>query len=213
MSDTGFDETPEVTSRLVHEFAAEGLGEHPGRLLRHHPDHISAINPRRALEHAPTVPARPRLGPRPACCGRWRRHRHSRPLLALGRCGTGPRWFGCRAVRSDPGGGPGAGAFASFGALRRGGGGRRRLETPSTGVSKYHPLTQPWPRLQSPTPRRCWQLGSHEDGLSRRRPKAYQRVGPNGWSMKSPTAVDAPGGIATATPSTCCSRCWPSSPT
>jgi 5-methyltetrahydrofolate--homocysteine methyltransferase len=25
MSDTGFDETPEVTSRLVHEFAAEGL--------------------------------------------------------------------------------------------------------------------------------------------------------------------------------------------
>ena len=25
MSDTGFDETPDVTSRLVHEFAAEGL--------------------------------------------------------------------------------------------------------------------------------------------------------------------------------------------
>jgi 5-methyltetrahydrofolate--homocysteine methyltransferase len=25
MSDTGFDETPEVTSRLLHEFAAEGL--------------------------------------------------------------------------------------------------------------------------------------------------------------------------------------------
>ena len=36
MSDTGFDETPDVTSRLLHEFAAEGLGQHRGRLLRHH---------------------------------------------------------------------------------------------------------------------------------------------------------------------------------
>ena len=36
MSDTGFDETPEVTSRLVHEFAAEGTGEHRGGVLRHH---------------------------------------------------------------------------------------------------------------------------------------------------------------------------------
>jgi 5-methyltetrahydrofolate--homocysteine methyltransferase len=36
MAETGFDETPEVTSRLVREFAAEGPGEHRGRLLRHH---------------------------------------------------------------------------------------------------------------------------------------------------------------------------------
>jgi 5-methyltetrahydrofolate--homocysteine methyltransferase len=36
MSDTGFDETPDVTSRLLHEFAAEGLGQYCGWLLRHH---------------------------------------------------------------------------------------------------------------------------------------------------------------------------------
>jgi 5-methyltetrahydrofolate--homocysteine methyltransferase len=39
MSDTGFDETPDVTSRLVREFAecsARGAGQYRGWLLRHH---------------------------------------------------------------------------------------------------------------------------------------------------------------------------------
>jgi 5-methyltetrahydrofolate--homocysteine methyltransferase len=35
MSDTGFDETPDVTSRLLHEFAAEGLVNIGGWLLRY----------------------------------------------------------------------------------------------------------------------------------------------------------------------------------
>ena len=43
MSDTGFDETPEVTSRLVHEFAAEGLVNILGGCCGTTPDHISAI--------------------------------------------------------------------------------------------------------------------------------------------------------------------------
>ncbi len=43
MSDTGFDETPEVTSRLVHEFAAEGLVNIVGGCCGTTPDHISAI--------------------------------------------------------------------------------------------------------------------------------------------------------------------------
>ncbi len=53
MSDTGFDETPEVTSRLVHEFAAEGLVNIVGGCCGTTPDHIAAIG--RAV--AP-VPAR-----------------------------------------------------------------------------------------------------------------------------------------------------------
>jgi 5-methyltetrahydrofolate--homocysteine methyltransferase len=53
MSDTGFDETPEVTSRLVHEFAAEGLVNIVGGCCGTTPDHIGAIA--RAVE---TVPAR-----------------------------------------------------------------------------------------------------------------------------------------------------------
>ena len=43
MSDTGFDETPDVTSRLVHEFAAEGLVNVVGGCCGTTPDHIAAI--------------------------------------------------------------------------------------------------------------------------------------------------------------------------
>ena len=43
MSDTGFDETPEVTSRLIHEFGAEGLVNIVGGCCGTTPDHIGAI--------------------------------------------------------------------------------------------------------------------------------------------------------------------------
>lgn len=43
MSETGFDETPEVTSRLLHEFAAEGLVNIVGGCCGTTPDHIAAI--------------------------------------------------------------------------------------------------------------------------------------------------------------------------
>ena len=43
MSDTGFDETPDVTSRLLHEFAAEGLVNIVGGCCGTTPDHIWAI--------------------------------------------------------------------------------------------------------------------------------------------------------------------------
>lgn len=43
MSDTGFDETPEVTSRLLHEFAADGLVNIVGGCCGTTPDHIGAI--------------------------------------------------------------------------------------------------------------------------------------------------------------------------
>jgi 5-methyltetrahydrofolate--homocysteine methyltransferase len=43
MSDTGFDETPEVTSRLLHEFAAEGLVNIVGGCCGTTPEHIAAI--------------------------------------------------------------------------------------------------------------------------------------------------------------------------
>lgn len=43
MSDTGFDETPEVTSRLLHEFAAEGLVNIVGGCCGTTPQHIEAI--------------------------------------------------------------------------------------------------------------------------------------------------------------------------
>ena len=43
MSDTGFDETPEVTSRLLHEFAAEGLVNIVGGCCGTTPQHIQAI--------------------------------------------------------------------------------------------------------------------------------------------------------------------------
>ena len=44
MSDTGFDETPEVTSRLLREFAAEGLVNIVGGCCGTTPDHIGAIH-------------------------------------------------------------------------------------------------------------------------------------------------------------------------
>jgi len=44
MSDTGFDETPEVTSRLVGEFAAEGLVNIVGGCCGTTPEHIGAIH-------------------------------------------------------------------------------------------------------------------------------------------------------------------------
>ena len=43
MSNTGFDETPDVTSRLLHEFAAEGLVNIVGGCCGTTPDHIGAI--------------------------------------------------------------------------------------------------------------------------------------------------------------------------
>ncbi len=43
MSDTGFDETPDVTARLVREFAAEGLVNIVGGCCGTTPDHIGAI--------------------------------------------------------------------------------------------------------------------------------------------------------------------------
>jgi 5-methyltetrahydrofolate--homocysteine methyltransferase len=44
MSDTGFDETPDVTSRLVREFAAEGLVNIVGGCCGTTPAHINAIH-------------------------------------------------------------------------------------------------------------------------------------------------------------------------
>ncbi|WP_066708976.1 homocysteine S-methyltransferase family protein [Curvibacter delicatus] len=44
MSETGFDETPEVTSRLVREFAAEGLVNIVGGCCGTTPEHIGAIH-------------------------------------------------------------------------------------------------------------------------------------------------------------------------
>ena len=52
MSDTGFDETPEITSRLVHEFAAEGLVNILGGCCGTTPDHIGAIA--NAVANVPT---------------------------------------------------------------------------------------------------------------------------------------------------------------
>jgi 5-methyltetrahydrofolate--homocysteine methyltransferase len=46
MSDTGFDETPEVTSRLLHEFAQEGLVNIVGGCCGTTPQHIAAIHDR-----------------------------------------------------------------------------------------------------------------------------------------------------------------------
>ena len=43
MSDTGFDETPDVTARLLHAFAAEGLVNIVGGCCGTTPDHIGAI--------------------------------------------------------------------------------------------------------------------------------------------------------------------------
>ena len=43
MSETGFDETPEVTSRLLRDFAAEGLVNIVGGCCGTTPEHIAAI--------------------------------------------------------------------------------------------------------------------------------------------------------------------------
>jgi len=51
MSDTGFDETPEVTSRLLREFAADGLVNIVGGCCGTTPEHIGAI--RQALGPLP----------------------------------------------------------------------------------------------------------------------------------------------------------------
>ncbi len=51
MSETGFDETPDVTSRLLREFAAEGLINIVGGCCGTTPDHIAAI--RQAVEPLP----------------------------------------------------------------------------------------------------------------------------------------------------------------
>jgi 5-methyltetrahydrofolate--homocysteine methyltransferase len=48
MSDTGFDETPDVTARLLREFAAEGLVNIVGGCCGTTPEHIGAI--RQAVE-------------------------------------------------------------------------------------------------------------------------------------------------------------------
>jgi 5-methyltetrahydrofolate--homocysteine methyltransferase len=57
MSDTGFDETPDDTSRLLREFAAEGLVNIVGGCCGTTPEHIAAIGD--------------------AVCGRWPRARCS----------------------------------------------------------------------------------------------------------------------------------------
>ncbi|MCU0924549.1 MAG: homocysteine S-methyltransferase family protein [Hydrogenophaga sp.] len=73
MSDTGFDETPEVTSRLLGEMARDGLLNLVGGCCGTTPDHIAAIRdaiarvPPRQLEPSANTPfARPgeKLGPK-----------------------------------------------------------------------------------------------------------------------------------------------------
>jgi 5-methyltetrahydrofolate--homocysteine methyltransferase len=59
MSETGFDETPEVTSRLLHEFAAEGLVNIVGGCCGTTPEHIGAI--REAVEPLPARPLKRNL--------------------------------------------------------------------------------------------------------------------------------------------------------
>ena len=44
MAETGFDETPDVTARLLHEFAADGLVNIVGGCCGTTPDHIGAIS-------------------------------------------------------------------------------------------------------------------------------------------------------------------------
>ena len=59
MSDTGFDETPDVTARLLHEFAAEGLVNIVGGCCGTTPDHIAAIGAAVAPMRARAVAAGP----------------------------------------------------------------------------------------------------------------------------------------------------------
>ncbi|MDM0111611.1 homocysteine S-methyltransferase family protein [Variovorax sp. J22R133] len=59
MSETGFDETPDVTSRLLHEFASDGLVNIVGGCCGTTPEHIAAIGaavsplPGRSLSRQP----------------------------------------------------------------------------------------------------------------------------------------------------------------
>jgi 5-methyltetrahydrofolate--homocysteine methyltransferase len=57
MSETGFDETPDVTSRLLHEFAAEGLVNIVGGCCGTTPEHIAAIGHAVRSEHARALSA------------------------------------------------------------------------------------------------------------------------------------------------------------
>jgi 5-methyltetrahydrofolate--homocysteine methyltransferase len=57
MSETGFDETPDVTSRLLHEFAAEGLVNIVGGCCGTTPEHIAAIGQAVRSEHARALSA------------------------------------------------------------------------------------------------------------------------------------------------------------
>ena len=59
MSDTGFDETPDVTSRLLHEFAAEGLVNIVGGCCGTTPEHIAAIGNAVANEKVRALSAGP----------------------------------------------------------------------------------------------------------------------------------------------------------
>ncbi|MEN9712860.1 MAG: hypothetical protein RLY90_1121 [Pseudomonadota bacterium] len=59
MSETGFDETPEVTSRLVHEFAAQGWVNIVGGCCGTTPDHIAAIASAVASEKSRSLSAGP----------------------------------------------------------------------------------------------------------------------------------------------------------
>jgi len=59
MSDTGFDETPDVTSRLLHEFAAEGLVNIVGGCCGTTPEHIAAIGNAVADQKARALSAGP----------------------------------------------------------------------------------------------------------------------------------------------------------
>ncbi|CAN1495480.1 homocysteine S-methyltransferase family protein [Limnohabitans sp. B9-3] len=59
MSDTGFDETPDVTSRLLHEFAAEGWVNIVGGCCGTTPEHIAAIGHAVANEKVRALSAGP----------------------------------------------------------------------------------------------------------------------------------------------------------
>jgi len=59
MSDTGFDETPDVTARLLHEFAAEGLVNIVGGCCGTTPEHIAAIGQAVADQHTRALSAGP----------------------------------------------------------------------------------------------------------------------------------------------------------
>jgi len=59
MSDTGFDETPDVTARLLHEFAAEGLVNIVGGCCGTTPEHIAAIGQAVSDQHTRALSAGP----------------------------------------------------------------------------------------------------------------------------------------------------------